>query len=133
MRTLPVRLLPGHDLRRALEAAVAAQGCSAAFVLAGIGSLNPTVLRLAGAPAPLQLDGDVELLSLSGSISPAASHLHLSVSDAQGRVLGGHAGYGCTVRTTAELLLALLPEHRFSREHDALTGYDELVIRPAAG
>jgi predicted DNA-binding protein with PD1-like motif len=50
------------------------------------------------------------------------------VSDAQGRVLGGHVGPGCIVRTTAELLLALLPGQRFTREHDPQTGYPELKI-----
>lgn len=126
---LPLRLQPGDDLRRALEQAVASRGVSAAFVMAGIGSLNPTQVRLAGAEQTLSIEGDVELLSLSGSIAAEGSHLHLSVSDAQGRVLGGHAGYGCTVRTTAEVLLVLLPHHAFAREPDALTGWAELVIR----
>jgi hypothetical protein len=35
---LPLRLMPGDDLRRALEAAGADEGCSAAFVLSGVGS-----------------------------------------------------------------------------------------------
>lgn len=39
---------------------------------------------------------------------------------------------GCIVRTTAEILLALLPEHGFSREPDAESGCNELVIRPVA-
>jgi predicted DNA-binding protein with PD1-like motif len=39
-------------------------------------------------------------------------------------------GAGCIVRTTAELLLALLPDRRFTREHDARTGYPELKINP---
>jgi predicted DNA-binding protein with PD1-like motif len=129
--TWPLRLHPGEDLRRALEAAVAAQGLGAAFVLAGIGSLRPTRLRLAGSAQPLQVEGDVELLTLSGSVAPGGSHLHASVADAAGRVLGGHLAYGCTVRTTAEVLLAPLPGWRFSREPDAATGYDELVVRPA--
>jgi hypothetical protein len=34
------------------------------------------------------------------------------------------------MRTTAEVLLALLPAHHFAREQDADTGFDELVIRP---
>ena len=127
---LPLRLLPGDDLRRALEAAVAAQGTGAAFVVSGIGSLRPAVIRLAGAAEMLCIDADVELLSLAGSIAANGSHLHLSVSDAAGRVTGGHAAYGCIVRTTAELLLALLPDWQFSREPDAATGYAELQIRP---
>ncbi len=32
-----------------------------------------------------------------------------------GRVVGGHAAHGCIVRTTAEVLLALLPAWRFAR------------------
>ena len=130
MHTWPLRLQPGDDLRRALETAVAAQGATAAFVVAGIGSLRPAVIRLAGAEEMLCIDADVELLSLAGSIAANGSHLHLSVSDAAGRVSGGHAGYGCIVRTTAELLLAVLPGWHFSREQDAATGYAELQVRP---
>jgi predicted DNA-binding protein with PD1-like motif len=125
----PVRLLPGDDLRAALQAAVAARGFSAAFVLAGIGSLRPARVRLAGAESPLQLDGDLELLSLSGTIAANGVHLHLSVADADGRVIGGHAATGCIVRTTAEVLLALLPGWDFVREADVSTGWSELVVR----
>ncbi len=127
--TWPLRLHPGDDLRRALEQAVSARGLKAAFVLAGIGSLRPTRLRLAGAPEPIEIHGDVELLTLSGSLAADGSHLHLSVADAQGRVHGGHAAYGCIVRTTAEVLLAPLPHWHFSREPDAATGWAELVVR----
>jgi len=38
---------------------------------------------------------------------------------------------GCIVRTTAEILLALLPDLRFSRELDPASGWDELVVRPS--
>jgi predicted DNA-binding protein with PD1-like motif len=125
----PLRLTPGQDLRGALEAAVAGQACRAAFVVSGIGSLRPACIRLAGAPEPLRLDGDTEILSLSGTIAINGSHLHISVARVDGTVLGGHAAYGCIVRTTAEVLLALLPEWQFTRAPDAATGYEELVIR----
>ncbi len=129
MRTLPVRLQPGDDLRRALEAAVRGEDCEAAFVLGGIGSLSHAELRLAGARDSLSLHEDLEVLTLSGSIAAGASHLHASVSRSNGGVLGGHVGYGSIVRTTAEVLLGLLPGWRFTRERDAATGYDELVAR----
>jgi predicted DNA-binding protein with PD1-like motif len=38
-------------------------------------------------------------------------------------------GPGCVVRTTAEVLVALLPDHRFSREMDPATGYQELFVK----
>jgi predicted DNA-binding protein with PD1-like motif len=131
LQAWPLRLQPGDDLRRSLEQAVAQRGLAAVFVLAGVGSLGPAMLRLAGADLPQRLDGDLELLTLSGSVSPDGAHLHLSVADAAGRVTGGHAAYGCTVRTTAELLLAVLPGWAFSRAPDAATGWAELVIRRA--
>lgn len=131
LRMLPLRLKPGDDLRRAIERAVAGQGAKAAFVVAGIGSLRPARIRLAGIDEETVVDGDSELLTLSGSVGVGSSHLHLSVADAQGRTRGGHACYGCVVRTTAELLLAVLPDWQFGREHDTSTGWLELAIRPA--
>jgi uncharacterized protein len=136
MQAWPVRLHPGDDLRAALEGAVAAQECHAAFVVSGIGSLSQARLRWAGAAEPVPLCGDLEILTLAGTVSPDGSHLHLSVADAQGRVSGGHAAAGCLIRTTAEVLLGLLPEWRFRRVPDARTGYAELHMehddRPAA-
>ena len=132
MHTLPVRLAPGQDVRAALAAILHEQGISAAFVLQGIGSLDQVRLRLAGASSASVYAGDWEILTLAGSLSPDGPHLHMSIADASGRVLGGHVMAGCRIRTTAEILLALLPAHRFSREHDAASGYTELVVHPHA-
>ena len=130
MQTLPVRLVPGDDLRAALDAALAGTGLQAAFVVSGIGSLREARLRLAGRDVARHLVGDLEILTLAGTLGPDGSHLHASVSDADGRVLGGHVARGCIVRTTAEILLALLDDVRLAREPDAATGYAELAIRP---
>ena len=92
----------------------------------------------------------MEILSLSGTVAVnvteggahSSSHLHMALSTATGEVLGGHVAPGCIprpgpqgmgeMRTTAEVLLALLPEWEFAREPDAATGYDELVVRTAS-
>jgi predicted DNA-binding protein with PD1-like motif len=132
LRPLPIRLRPQQDLRSALESILAEHEASAAFVLQGIGSLSGARIRFAGMDEATPLHGDLEILTLAGSLSPDGVHLHISVSDAQGRVLGGHVAPGCIVRTTAEVLLALLPDHHFSRAPDAASGWDELVIRPVA-
>ncbi len=128
MLMLPLRLRPGDDLREALLAALASHGHTAAFVLSGIGSLAPAQLRLAGAADATVIAGDTEILSLSGTLGSGGAHLHASLSDAQGRVIGGHVLSGCRVRTTAEVLLAVLPGYRFERRIDAATGYAELDI-----
>ena len=130
MNLLPIRLSPGDDLRRALETAVQAHGVDGAFVLSGIGSLRDARLRFADEPTETIIPGPLELVSIAGSLTSTGAHLHVSVSDRLGVVTGGHLGYGNCVRTTAELLLVLVPDWALSREHDPLTGFSELVIRP---
>ena len=76
------------------------------------------------------MDGDLEILTLAGTISQDRSHLHMSVAMWKGGVFGGHVAYGCTVRTTAELLVLLLPEWSFTRELDPTTGFAAAVMRP---
>ena len=130
MKTLPLRLDPGADLRAALSAALSAWGGEAAFVVCGVGSLREARLRFAGRDEPHCVAGDLEILTLSGTLGAGGPHLHASLADADGRVFGGHVAPGCIVRTTAEILLVVLDDVRFTREHDAATGYAELVIRP---
>lgn len=129
MEAHALRLHPGDDLRAALDAALKHRGAEAAFVVSGIGSLGGAHIRYAGAETAAVLEGDLEILTLSGTLSLDGAHLHISVSDGAGQVCGGHVAPGCTVRTTAEILIAWLPEWRFTREHDPVTGYPELVSR----
>ena len=117
----------------ALEAVLAREGCVAAFVLSGIGSLTQANVRLAGAAESEPVLGDMEILTLAGTLGAQGSHLHATLARSNGTVFGGHVAYGCIVRTTAEVLVALLPEWEFRLEPDPLTGYDELVVRRAAG
>lgn len=128
MQAHPLRLSPGDDLRAAVQDVLRQCELRAAFVIQGIGSLSVAQLRFAGAEAPTEIRGDLEILTLAGSLSPDGAHLHMSVADARGQVFGGHVAHGCKVRTTAELLLALLPDHTFAREVDPDTGFMELVI-----
>lgn len=86
-------------------------------------------MRLAGDAGPPHLDGPLEVLTLSGSLSPDGVHLHASVSDAAGRLWGGHVCAGCVVHTTAELLIAPLPPGALGRTWDAATGCLELRVR----
>jgi len=130
MQSLPLRALPGQDLRESLAAALVAHGCDAGFVIAGLGSLATTRLRFAGAAEPSVIEGPVEILTLAGTLSAGGAHLHMSVADAHGHVSGGHVARGCIVRTTAEVLIVLLPQWSFTREPDPATGYPELIVHP---
>lgn len=128
MTPLPVRLQPGDDLRERLEALVRDRQVAAAFVISGIGSLARAAIRYAGAERPEVRDGEFEIIALAGSLSADGAHLHMAIADAAGSVSGGHVAAGCRVRTTAEILRALLPGWNFARRRDAATGYPELII-----
>lgn len=128
MKLLPLRLPPGADLRAELEA-LASQRGESAFVVCGIGSLGDGRLRLAGEHGTTVVAGPLEILTLAGSLTSDGAHLHMSVSDPQGRVYGGHVVDGNRIRTTAELLLAFVPGWAMTRVLDATTGYPELDVR----
>ena len=72
---------------------------------------------------------DVEIVSLMGTVSEHGSHLHASLAHRDLSVFGGHLRPGCLVNTTAEIVLAELPDTVFTRERDEATGYEELAIR----
>jgi predicted DNA-binding protein with PD1-like motif len=132
MKVIPLRLPPGADLRRALETWMGKQQEQAGCLISAVGSLSLAQLRLAGAAQATAIHGELEILSLSGTLSPDGAQLHLAISGSSGAVIGGHLCAGSLVRTTAELVIGLLPEWRFSRELDPATGYPELRITPQA-
>jgi predicted DNA-binding protein with PD1-like motif len=132
MKVVPLRLQPGDDLRRALEVWMAQQSEQAGCVISGIGSLSVAQLRFAGEAEATTIRGDLEILSLAGTLSLSGAHLHIAVADSGGAVIGGHLCPGSLVRTTAELVVGLLPDWEFRRELDPATGYAELRISSRA-
>jgi len=132
MRVVPLRLQPGDDLRLVLEAWMGAQQEQAGCVISAVGSLSLAQLRLAGATQAMAIRGELEIVRLSGTLSPDGIHLHIAIANSSGAVIGGHLCAGSLVRTTAELVIGLLPEWQFRRELDPATGYAELRISPQA-
>ena len=129
-RFIALRLLPGDDLRAGLQAAFAAEPEQAGFIAAAVGSLTVAQLRMAGQDGATAVPGPLEIVALSGTFSTDGPHLHLAVSDASGRMTGGHLLPGSIVRTTAEVVLGLLPALAFDRPQDPVTGWNELRVRP---
>lgn len=144
MRTHALRLAPGDDLKRAILEFCAARKLPNAFVLTCVGSLRAAKLRLANHTSLLRASSNAvldlpnqkfEICSLVGTVSRMGEgcHLHVSLADARGDVVGGHALDGCEVFTTCEIVLGSASEFVFTRELDPRTGYDELVIDDAEG
>lgn len=124
-----MRLHPHQDLQRELDNWARDHAIEAACVLTCVGSLRRATLRFADQPDGTTLDGKFEIVSLTGTLSQHGSHYHISLADGDGRCVGGHLLPGCHIYTTAEIVLAVLPRHRFLRLHDPDTGYDELTIQ----
>ena len=99
--------------------------------MTAVGSLTKASLRLADRPEATAFEGKFEIVSLVGTLSPDGVHIHASISDREGRTIGGHLVEGCTVYTTVELVIGEVEGVRFTREQDAESGYKELHIRRA--
>jgi predicted DNA-binding protein with PD1-like motif len=125
-----LRSLPGEDLRTTLAQWCDENGIEAAAVVSAVGSLSTAMLRFGGKRESTRIDGDLEVCSLSGTLSRHGMHLHLSVADRDGHMTGGHASNGCIVRTTLEIVVQEIGGVRYLRKHDERTGYDELFAEP---
>ncbi len=106
MHAVPLRLGPGSDLRRTLEEFAQAREASG-FVMGVVGDLSTAAFQCPGQPAPTVMEGELEIITLNGTLSPEGVHLHLSLSDGGCQVWGGHLEHGTLVRKGADVLLGL--------------------------
>ena len=128
MQTFTFRLKPGQDLFNEIEAIVAERDIEAGCVLSAVGSLVHATLRLANREYYSEYDGHFEIVSMTGTVSIHGSHLHISVSDEDGRTIGGHLESGCKIYTTAEIIIAVFENVVYKREIAEDSGYEELAV-----
>ena len=128
-KVIPIRLRPDEDLKSTLLKTCEALQLKAAFVVSGIGSLKSLHLRLANSTDSIKKEEFFEILTLQGTCSTSGLHLHISVADSKGAVLGGHLMEGSLIYTTAEILLLECDEYIFHRSHDEKTGFRELFVQ----
>lgn len=127
MTTHSFRLKPNQDLKSSIENYVIEKNIKAGVILSAVGSLKKATISLADETVK-NFEGPFEIVSLIGTLSPDGCHLHISISDKNGVVLGGHLKENCTIHTTAEIVLAEISDKVFKREYDENTGFKELVI-----
>lgn len=131
MKSYTFRLKPGQDLLYEIEHFVGEKNIGAGCVLCSVGSLTLATMRLANREQTTEFSGFFEIVSLIGTVSTQGSHLHLSISDSEGKTIGGHLVPGCTIYTTAEIVLAVFEDIVYERELlENDSGYAELVIYP---
>ncbi len=123
------RLLPHQDLKVSIEKYVGQHHIAAGVILSAVGSLVRATLRLADGKTIKSYDQMFEIVSMTGTVSVNGCHLHLSLSDENGQLVGGHLKEGCIIKTTAEIIIGEIEKMGFYREFDDKTGYNELVIK----
>lgn len=126
------RLKKGADLKKEITKYVKENNISG-VILSGVGSLDKLSIRLADGESTLEKEEQYEIVSLNGTLSTDGIHLHIAVSDNDGKTIGGHLKDGSIINTTAEICLLDIPNIKFSREYDEDTGYNELVIKNKGG
>lgn len=128
-----MRLHDGQDLLAEIQRLVAEYNVKAGVILSAVGSLRTSKIRVPVIHGEVKYitPSNLEIDNLHGTVSVNGCHLHISVSDVEGKVSGGHLKEGCVVRTTCELVIGVLEDTVFSREPDKDTGFDELVISPS--
>ena len=130
MQNYTFRLKPGQDLFDSIQAFVMEQHVQAGCVLSGVGSLRHATLRLADREYNSEYEGPFEIVSITGTVSIHGSHLHISISDGDGRTIGGHFESGCKIYTTAEIVIAVFNDVVYKREFAEDSGYEELTVYP---
>ncbi|MEO0686668.1 MAG: PPC domain-containing DNA-binding protein [Cyanobacteria bacterium J06649_11] len=113
MKIFPVRLKPNADLRKSLKSFAVKQNIQAGFILTAIGSLEKATIRFANQDNTTVLTEKFEILSLNGTLATTGIHLHISIADSRGNVIGGHLSDGCIIYTTAEIAIGLAENFSF--------------------
>jgi len=134
MKLHTLRLHPGNDLRQSLQAFAAHHRIQAGFIITCVGALTCLHIRMAGATPDKQvvkkLAEEFEIVSLVGTLTADDCHLHISASDKEGAVWGGHLKEGTIVDVTAEVVIGEDEESLYTRVMDDETGFEELEVTP---
>ena len=112
--THAIRLKPGEDLKESIDNLVKEKDLKAAWVATCAGSLTDYMIRFANQPAGSSGKGHFEIVSLTGTADVNGSHLHISISDSAGKMIGGHLMSGCKVYTMAEIVLQTTDKYEFA-------------------
>ncbi|MGD1715058.1 PPC domain-containing DNA-binding protein [Dapis sp. BLCC M172] len=128
MKIYPFRLKPNLDLKQSLKDWAIDNQIECGFILTAIGSLKQAAIRFANQEKSNILYDKFEIISLNGTVACSGVHLHILISNGEGKTIGGHLDYGCIIYTTAEIVIGTTKAWRFARNLDPETSYNELEI-----
>ncbi|WP_055667994.1 PPC domain-containing DNA-binding protein [Desnuesiella massiliensis] len=128
MKYYAFRLKPGRDLKKEKMDFTLKNDIKAGVIITCVGSLKCANIRLAEESITKRLKGKFEIVSLVGTLSQEGCHLHISIADSEGRVVGGHLQEESYIYTTAEVVIGEVCSLAFTRVYSDETGFKELCI-----
>ncbi|MSS62526.1 PPC domain-containing DNA-binding protein [Velocimicrobium porci] len=128
MKEYAFRLHRGDDLLGEIKNYAKKNHIEAAVILSAVGCVSNARIRDASGVRIREIKEDMEIVSITGTVSEKRTHLHISLSKNDLTTIGGHLKEGTIVNTTAEVVLLGLMEIKFEEEFDPETGYNELKI-----
>lgn len=131
MRFLALHLEPGSDVRQSLEQLAAQEG-GHGFVLSVVGNLTQASFQCPGEASPTVLAGELEIITLQGTVAAQGVHLHLSFSDNACQVWGGHLEPGTLVYKGADLLVGLFDPEPGAAAQAVEQGATQATLQGAA-
>ena len=82
---------------------------STSFLISAVGDLSKVSFKCPLNEKAIILEKKLEIITLSGYLSSKASHLHISVSDDNCNVFGGHLLSGTIVLKSLDVLIGVAP------------------------
>lgn len=149
MRIFMTRFEPGTDLKESLTKIANEHEISCGFITTICGSLKKARLRLPSKERTdrvvydrssgeilkdvqvydiLEVEKILEINAAEGTISKNHIHVHLSLNDEQGKMIGGHLLVGCEVFTTIELAILIVDDISMDRKFDNKTKHKEIYF-----
>jgi len=117
----------GEDLLETIETSTRSNHVTNGVILSAIGTLeNCRIHRVTSEKLPpeeeyVDMDGPLEINSVSGVIADGRLHAHISVSNGKG-TYGGHLEPGSRILYLAEIVVAEITGVSFNRVPDVATG-----------
>lgn len=128
MKVHVFRLTKGMLLKESIMDYCIKNNIKSGVISSSVGCLSKAFIRNAGAKQIIEINSDLEIIAMNGTVSNKRIHIHISVADDDLKLFGGHLEDGCVVNTTAEMVITEFKGYMFDKEFDENTGYNELKV-----
>ncbi|HEY9076063.1 MAG TPA: PPC domain-containing DNA-binding protein [Anaerolineaceae bacterium] len=116
-----VSMSAGDYLLEGISEVARSANIHSGVLMTGIGSLSFARIHAVVTNHPpyqdlyYDLEGPVEIVGFRGIIASFEPHIHISLMDKNGRMIGGHLEDGCSILTLSEISILRLPDLNLAR------------------